>query len=267
MGAGPGMQEVAREARRVLRRLAGPRQFLLARAKGDFAVARTPAAAAASRLAVDAVFVQAFLREGWICRVDDARFVMDRAGLDFLTRSFGGADGFAAQHRLMQDEERPDGDGGARIVGVNAGESPLARLKLRGLVDGVQFAAGEKLRRDFTLGQMTPRMGVNWGAPVVSGGRGSGADNASDIAIAARQRLNRALAAAGPGLSDLLFDVCCHLMPLEQVESGRGWAKRSARVVLKIALDRLAAHYGMTVVSRRAPIRAWSAPDGVSDGA
>ena len=207
--------------------------------------------------------VQAFLREGWICRVDDARFVMDRAGLDFLTRSFGGADGFAAQHRLMQDEERPDGDGGARIVGVNAGESPLARLKLRGLVDGVQFAAGEKLRRDFTLGQMTPRMGVNWGAPVVSGGRGASADHQSDIAVAARQRLNRALAALGPGLSDLAFDICCHLKTLEEAERGRGWAQRAARVVLKIALDRLAAHYGMGVTRSSAPVRAWHAPEAV----
>jgi hypothetical protein len=30
-------------------------------------------------------------------------------------------------------------------------------------------------------------------------------------------------------------------------------------VVLKIALDRLAAHYGMTVVRQRAKMRAWSA--------
>ncbi len=146
----------------------------------------------------------------------------------------------------------------AGVVKINIGESPLARLKARGLVDGVQFAAGEKLRRDFTLGQLTPRMGVNWEAPVVSGGRGAGADRISDIALAARQRLNKALGAVGPGLADLLFDVCCHLTVLERAEDARGWAKRSGRVVLKIALDRLAAHYGFTVVSQRSAIRAWA---------
>jgi hypothetical protein len=93
----------------------------------------------------------------------------------------------------------------------------------------------------------------------VSGSRGAGADSISEIAMAARQRLNRALAAAGPGLADLLFDVCCHLMVLEMAEDTRGWAKRSGRVVLKIALDRLAAHYGMTVVRQRGKLRAWAA--------
>lgn len=264
-------EEVAREGRRVLRRLAGPRQFLLARDKGDYAVARGPAGLAASRLTVADDFVREFLRADWIAAAGADRYVIAAAGIAFLERSFGGADGFAAQHRLMQAAEI-DGDGqGARIVQINAGESPLARLKLRGLVDGLQFAAGERLRRDFTLAQLTPRMGVNLSAPVVSGGRGFGADNASDIAMAARQRLNRAMTAMGPGLGDLAFDICCHLMALERAETGRNWSRRSGRVVLKIALDRLAGHYGMGQVSRKSPIRAWNAdaapPDSLNSGA
>jgi hypothetical protein len=140
------------------------------------------------------------------------------------------------------------------------GESPLARLGSRGLVDAVQFAAGEKLRRDYTLAQLTPRMGVDLSAPVVSGGaRADGADSISDIAVAARQRFSRAMAAAGPGLGDIAFDVCCDLQSLERAESRRGWAARAGRVVLALALDRLAAHYGMTGVRNSAPIRAWSA--------
>lgn len=256
-------EEIAREARRVLRRLALPRQFLLARAQGksggDYAVARAPSSVAASRLTVSADLVGEFLRAGWIAAAGADRYVIAEVGLAFIARSFGGPDGFAAQHRLMQAQETQTGDGGTRIVQVNAGESPLARLQARGLVDGLHFAAGEKLRRDFTLAQLTPRMGVNLSAPVVSGGRGVGADTASDIAVAARQRLNRAMAAMGPGLSDLAFDVCCHLVPLERAEAGRSWSKRSGRVVLKLALDRLAGHYGLGVVARKSAIRAWNA--------
>ncbi len=145
------------------------------------------------------------------------------------------------------------------MVRVNVGESPLSRLKSRGLVDGTQFAAGEKLRRDFTLAQLAPRMGVDLTQPVVSGGgRGSGADSISDIAMAARQRFSRAMAAAGPGLADLAFEVCCDLGSVEQAEARRGWARRSGRVVLCLALDRLAIHYGLTITLKRAPIRAWS---------
>jgi hypothetical protein len=256
-GQKPTEEEVRREARRVLRRLAGARQVLLARGdSSDFAVARGPSGVGASRVTVTGELVAAFAREGWIAPDGPGRYVLAQAGAAFLARSLGGEDRFAGQHRLMQDTTIGAGEA-VRAVRVNAGESPLARLKFRALIDDVQFAAGEKLRRDFTLGQLTPRMGVDLTAPVMSGG-GAG-DGIGDIALAARQRFNRALVAAGPGLGDLLFDVCCHLTPLEGAEARRGWAKRSGRVVLKIALDRLAAHYGLNMTVKRGGIRQWSA--------
>jgi hypothetical protein len=246
-----GAEEIAREARRVLRRLASPRAALFAR-DGDFAVARSAAAAAGSRLAAAAPFVEAFLRAGWIMAEGPGRFRLSQEGRAFLVRSFGGEDRFAAQHREMA--ARAEGGG---AVKVNLAESPLARLRSRALIDATQFAAGEKLRRDYTLAQLSPRMGVDLSRPVVSGGQGG--DSVSDIAVAARQRFSRAMAAAGPGLSDLLFEVCCDLKALEGAEARRGWSKRSARVVLMLALDRLAAHYGMTVTRDHAPIRSWAA--------
>ena len=56
--------------------------------------------------------------------------------------------------------------------------------------------------------------------------------------------------AVGPGLNDLLFDVCCHLIGLEDAEQRtRAGRERAGKVVLTIALDRLALHYGMTVTA------------------
>ena len=49
--------------------------------------------------------------------------------------------------------------------------------------------------------------------------------------------------ALGPGLSDIVFRVCCFLEGLETAEKRLGWSARSGKVVLKIALERLAAHY------------------------
>jgi hypothetical protein len=246
-----GEEEIAREARRVLRRLASLRTALFQRSD-DFAVARSLASAAGSRLTLSHAFAVAFARAGWIAPDGPGRYVLTEAGRAFLVRSLGGPDRFAQQHRQMEIRQTDLG-----AVRVNVGESPLSRLKARGLVDGTQFAAGEKLRRDYTLGQLSPRMGVDWTQPVVSGGA-RGTDSISDIAMAARQRFTRAMAAAGPGLADVAFDVCCELGSVEQAESHRGWAKRSGRVVLGLALDRLALHYGLSITLKRAPIRALS---------
>lgn len=244
-------REVEQEGRRVLRRLAGPRQVLFARGTVHV-VARNPSAAAASRVTVAADLVARFLALEWIQPDGPGRHVIAPAGHALLARV--GSDGPGAQHRLMQSRRLENG----QSVQVNMAESPLARLKFRALVDDRQFAAGERLRRDYTLGQLTPRMGVDWSAPVVTGSRGGSRETVSDVAIAARQRLSRALKAAGPVLGDLLFDVCCHLTPLEQVEQARGWSRRSGRVVLAIALDRLASHYGFDVVAGPSGIRAWA---------
>jgi hypothetical protein len=102
-------------------------------------------------------------------------------------------------------------------------------------------------------------MGVDLTAPIVMGTRGADRGvTLTETVIAAKQRFSRAMKAVGPGLNDLLFDVCCHLMGLEDAEAGFGWPKRTGKVVLTIALDRLASHYGLVITApRRGPMRSW----------
>ncbi len=54
-----------------------------------------------------------------------------------------------------------------------------------------------------------------------------------------------ALSALGPGLDDLVFGVCIREYSLDSIERARNWPRRSAKVVLKLALQRLAQHYGL----------------------
>lgn len=156
--------------------------------------------------------------------------------------------------------------------GVNADESPIAWLYRRkdrngeAMISKVQFDAGERLRADFWFAQMTPRTTTNWSAmsPSQRGRRYGatlrpGTDTLDNVAAAA-ERVRRALATVGPELSGVLIDVCCHLKGLEEAERAAGWPQRSAKIVLQLALTRLARHYGLETIAAapgRACVRHW----------
>ena len=61
----------------------------------------------------------------------------------------------------------------------------------------------------------------------------------------ARERFGKAASALGLGLSDAAIRICCFHEGLEATERRMGWSARSAKVVLKLALQRLADHYGL----------------------
>ena len=110
-------------------------------------------------------------------------------------------------------------------------------------LSAAEFQAGERLRADYTRGQIMPRLSANWVASVASGRRDGGVADLTDAALAARQRVEQAISAVGPELSGVLIDVCCFLKGMETVEVERGWPVRSAKVVLKTALGVLSRHY------------------------
>ncbi len=253
-----GEGELQREGRRILRKLGVAEAALLRMEDGGYAVARRPESAHLSRTRVTAEIVAALRTRDWIRprgTVPES-FVLSDAGTGWLLRMQADGDRFAAQHQLRVSRRIIEG-GVERTVTANEGESPLGWLRHRRLIDAVQLEAGERLRRDFTLAQLAPRMGVDLSAPVVLGRRGAKhSEMLSDTVLAAKQRFARALSFVGPGLSDLLFDVCCHLVGLEEAERAMGWPRRAGKVVLQLALDRLALHYGMHARAR-GPMRSW----------
>lgn len=132
-----------------------------------------------------------------------------------------------------------------RSVTVNLAESPLGWLHARGHVDRRQFDAGERLRLDWERGQMQPRVTMAWDGAPVRGGRG-GRGTAPDLGatqIDARRRFEAAIAAAGPGLSDILWRIVCSGEGMRDAETALGWPARAGKVVLTIALDRVADFY------------------------
>ena len=133
----------------------------------------------------------------------------------------------------------------SRSVTVNLAESPLGWLFARGHVSQRQFDAGERLRGDWERGQLAPRVTMGWDAAPVARGRGA-AGIAPDLGgsqIDARARFDAAIAAAGPGLGDILWRVVCAGEGMRDAETALGWPARAGKLVLVLALDRVADFY------------------------
>lgn len=177
-------------------------------------------------------------------------------------------DAFLAQH-LTLARGVVDGAGGPTAVMLDADESPLAWLRRRKDADGrpflddAAFAAGERLRRELTVAGMLPSVTARWDVGVDRRRAPGGFDPAgdTDLMVAARQRVTMALKEVGEEFADLLIDVCGFLKGLEAVERERRWPLRSGKVILRLALWRLAEHYGLereaTGPDRSRGIRSW----------
>lgn len=132
--------------------------------------------------------------------------------------------------------------GRRRTVTVNLAESPLAWLHARGHLPDRLYAAGEQLRADFERAQLGANVTMRWD-PVRIKGSGERGLTASERQIAARQRFDGAIAAAGKGLDDVLWRVVCACESLPDAERALEWPARSGKLVLKIALERVADFY------------------------
>jgi len=237
--------EIAREARRVLRKLMARDAELAPSPQGaDYALMAPGRNGRKHVLRVSAQFVETFRRRDWIAPLPGRpqSYGLTDAGSGWIRRALAEDDPFAAQHRIETQRAIAGPDGGMITLTVNDAESPLGWLFRRsgpdgrGLITQWQFQAGERLRADFTLAQINPRLGVDLTAPVVAGRRGAKSETLSETVIAAKQRFTRALAAVGPGLSDLLFDVCCHLTGLEAAEKQKGWPLYITFNILKLLI-------------------------------
>lgn len=176
---------------------------------------------------------------------------------------------FRARHLDLSTRDLMTETGISRVT-VNDSESPLGWLASRkgrdgrALIGQDQFIAGERLRADFTRGHLAPRVTSSWSGTGRTRGAGGGAGEMTDLIVASRQRVRLALEACGPEFAGLLMDVCCFLHGLEDAERSRGWPPRSGKVVLQLALSRLARHYGVSAQTQgdsNVRIRTWLAGD------
>ncbi len=246
------------EAKRILRHLSESGTFLLsAKTMPKAAVFKEKKCAEPRKVAtVETRVVHRFALQEWISGKQIGavgRYSITSVGRAALRRMLADDNEFMAQHQEFEERSvEISDDGSIKRLRYNIAESPLSLLGRRRGRDGAAFlspaqiTAGERLREDFEMAHMGPRVAQNWDRFLTSASRGGFSDNApAEGASAAQARVSKALTALGPGLADIAFRVCCFLDGLEKAEKRLGWSARSGKVVLGIALQRLAQHYGL----------------------
>ncbi|MBH1993353.1 MAG: hypothetical protein I8H86_10755 [Sphingomonadaceae bacterium] len=138
-----------------------------------------------------------------------------------------------------------DPDGRPQKVLVNLGESPVAWLHARGHLSDRHHVAGERLRADWEKAGLGARVTMLWDAAPRQGGQGGPArlPDPTMAQLSARERFDGAMRAAGPGLADILWRVACAGEGLVAAEKALGWPSRAGKLVLTLALDRVAGWY------------------------
>ena len=117
-----------------------------------------------------------------------------------------------------------------------------------GFLEPHHLAAAARFERLVQRAQVMQRVTMSYEAASI-GGRGSatnGVETASDGAAAARQRLNGLAARLPSDCWGVVFDVCGLGKGLQAIELERRWPRRSAKLVLRIGLEQLAAEFGLS---------------------
>ncbi|SEM07452.1 hypothetical protein SAMN05443999_11257 [Roseovarius azorensis] len=246
------------EARRILRRMSESGALLAVSVEMDKSVVvRDTGNGQPMRTAVvEREVAEALALKGWIAcdrpgRI--ARYHITAAGRGALSGLLAAAENQATGLREAPAQHADHGEAGdnsARPLRYGPAESPLAALARRRDKDGARFIsvelvrAGERLREDFELARMGPRVTQNWDHFLSHvDTQGGAAPSGRYGAEAARARVIGALRELGPGLGDVALRCCCYLEGLERAEQKMGWSARSGKIVLRIALQRLRRHY------------------------
>jgi hypothetical protein len=177
---------------------------------------------------------------------DETSCRANSATAGWLRRAYLDTDAFAGQHRLIA--RSPAG------VETNRAESPLSRLAVA--TNGEPFLqphhieAGERVRRLVDRAQLQPRLTMAYSPSQTAGASSHMGSDISDLAADARRGVAAIHRLLPRDCAGVVIDVCGLLKGLQEVERERGWPRRSAKLVLRIGLEQLAQHYGLSPAAR-----------------
>jgi hypothetical protein len=145
----------------------------------------------------------------------------------------------------------PDEDVPARRPRYGLQESPVAVLARRRdkdgkpFLDAAQVQAAERLREDYVMAQLenVALIAAQELLAALETRSVPGSNLGRPGTKAARARVLDVLRDLGPGLGDMALRCCCRLEGVEAAEQAMGYAARSGKIVLRIALERMVRQY------------------------
>ncbi|WP_196259276.1 DUF6456 domain-containing protein [Pelagibacterium limicola] len=127
------------------------------------------------------------------------------------------------------------------------GSEPAMRL---GFLEPHHLEAARRVARLFERAHLMQRTTIRY-TPQPAAGRNTGVHGQiTDMAADARAALAQIHRLLPADCASVVMDVCCYEKGLQAIEAERGWPRRSAKLVLRIGLDHLAAHFGLSPVAR-----------------
>jgi len=195
-----------------------------------------------------------YLQEGKCIATDAARA--------WLKRQLCDGPGFDDQHRRM--EKTSEG------LALNLREGALRMLAIKN--KGKQafllphhLIAADRIHVLVMRTQMVQRTTMSYD-PSRIGGKKSGSSAMSDLAqsgVDAKKQLAQLLDKLPQDCAGVVMDVCGFQKGLQLIEIERQWPRRSAKLILRIGLEQLAVHLGLSSVAtgaRSTGSRFWMQP-------
>lgn len=116
----------------------------------------------------------------------------------------------------------------------------------QGFLEPHHLEAARRVARLFERAHLVQRTTMHY-SPLPAAGRNTGTrGEITDMAAEARKALAGIYKSLPADCAAVVIDVCCYDKGLQAIETERNWPRRSAKLVLRIGLDHLAAQFGLS---------------------
>lgn len=193
-------------------------------------------------LPVDQRIIDIWQRNQLVEQVCDAQWRVTKLGNSSLLRLLGGTQ---AQHQILEVVRGKKNEKLTKNVGGSVIDWLMSRKTGPFCLSDAEKQAAKRFQAEYEQAHLMGRVTMNWDARLdgLKKRRTNASENLPQSVFDTRQRVHEALTYVGPVLSDMLVEACCANYSVQENETRFSLPARSGKVMLKLALARLAVFY------------------------